>query len=142
MTPGNGQLPMPIDLDEETQKLVRLQNNPYVPDADKRHVSFTPRRKAVFINAIAEGASASLRDGAAAKHAEKDTCLENTTGRIYEEPELTQRVCSRSLGAGQDHLFRVALTRRRSTSYEGVAGGREPWQRRLGTRRRQRHGGT
>ena len=55
---GNSALPVPVDLDEETMKLARLQNNPYVPDADKRHVSFTPRRKAVFINAISEGASA------------------------------------------------------------------------------------
>ena len=55
---GNSALPVPVDLDEETMKLARLQNNPYVPDADKRHVSFTLRRKAVFIAAISEGASA------------------------------------------------------------------------------------
>ena len=48
---GNSALPVPVDLDEETMKLARLQNNPYVPDADKRHVSFTPRRKAVFLSA-------------------------------------------------------------------------------------------
>ena len=58
MNMENTRLPVPVNLDEGTALLARLQNNPYVPDADKRHVSFTPRRKAVFISAISEGASA------------------------------------------------------------------------------------
>ena len=58
MNMENPRLPVPMDLDEETKMLAKLQSNLYVPDADKRHVSFTARRKAVFINAISEGGSA------------------------------------------------------------------------------------
>ena len=59
MTSGNGQLPVPADLDEETRATLALLDNPYLMDSDKSHVKFDKTHKQVFILAIAEGSTAS-----------------------------------------------------------------------------------